>query len=104
LMELWKNEAEVIVIDAARSGSPPGTIHRFEAHRDVFPPDVLLFSTHLMGLPEAIELSRALGELPKTLIVYGIEGKSFEINQPISPKASLGVGRFINATAESLRR
>ena len=38
-------------------------------------------STHALGLAEAMELARALGRLPP-VIVYGIEGKTFEIEMP----------------------
>jgi hydrogenase maturation protease len=102
LMEMWKNQSEVIVIDATQSESTPGTIHRYEAHRHSLPADTFGLSTHMIGLAEAIELSRALGELPKTLIVYGIEGKTFEFNHPLSREASFAINAVVNAIAESL--
>jgi hydrogenase maturation protease len=32
LMELWKGAERVVVVDAVQSGSPAGTIHRFDAN------------------------------------------------------------------------
>ena len=77
LMESWKDAAAVIVVDAVQSGAPPGTIHRLDAHTGQIPKRFFHYSTHAFGIAEAIELARALGLLPRRLVVYGIEGKSF---------------------------
>jgi hydrogenase maturation protease len=37
-----------------------------------------------MGLPEAVELARELDRLPPRLVVYGIEGESFEAGEGLS--------------------
>ena len=78
LMESWKNADTVILIDAVHSGTQPGTIHRFDVHTQTIPTKFFHYSTHAFGVAEAIELARALKQLPKNLIVYGIEGKCFE--------------------------
>ncbi len=77
LMESWKDAATVIVVDAVQSGAPPGTIHRLDAHTGQIPKRFFHYSTHAFGVAEAIELARPLGLLPRRLVVYGIEGKSF---------------------------
>ena len=58
------------LIDACASGAAPGTLHRFDASRAPLPAARFGFSTHGMGLPDAIELARALGTLPPRCIVY----------------------------------
>jgi hydrogenase maturation protease len=85
LMELWKGAPEVIVVDAASSGAAPGAVHRFEAHAAPLPAKVFRHSTHAFGVPEAIEMSRALNQLPPRLIVYGIEGRNFAAGAGLSP-------------------
>jgi hydrogenase maturation protease len=77
LMEAWQGAEKVIIIDAVMSGAAPGTIHRFDASAQPLPKDAFRCSTHAFGVAEAIELSRALSELPQSLVVYGIEGKNF---------------------------
>ena len=47
LLDLWQGASTVILVDAMRSGRPPGTVARFEAHPgplpgEIFPPS----STH----------------------------------------------------------
>jgi len=78
LMDSWKDSDAVILIDAVHSGAQPGTIHRFDVHTQTIPTKFFHYSTHAFGVAEAIELARALKQLPQNLIVYGIEGKCFE--------------------------
>ncbi len=86
LMEAWKNagEATVMLIDAVASGARPGTRFRFEAARRPIPTAFFHYSTHAFSVAEAIELARALGELPPRLIVYGIEGEHYSVGSPLS--------------------
>ena len=84
LMEAWKDAGSVILIDAIRSGAPPGTIYRLEAHAEKIPAKLFLCSSHAFGVAEAIDLARALNQLPRSLIVYGIEGQSFEAGEVLS--------------------
>jgi len=78
LMDLWKGAKRVVVIDAVQSGAVPGTIHCFDANRDSLPAPIFRDSTHAFGLVEAVELSRALRQLPSNLVIYGIEGENFK--------------------------
>jgi len=87
LMAAWKGADAVVLIDAAHSGGEPGRLYRLEAHAQPIPANVLHCSTHAINAADAIELARALGELPTRLVVYGIEGKSFEAGVGLSPEA-----------------
>jgi hydrogenase maturation protease len=64
LMEVWRGEETVIIIDAVKSGALPGTIRRFDARAQPIPKDAFRCSTHAFGVAEAIELARALARLP----------------------------------------
>ena len=77
-MDSWKDSDTVILIDAVYSGGNFGTIYRFDARKQTIPTEFFHYSTHTFGVAEAIELARALKQLPKNLIVYGIEGKCFD--------------------------
>jgi hydrogenase maturation protease len=77
LIELWKTSEFTMLVDAVRSGSEPGRIFKFEADKLSLPLDRFQHSTHAFSIPEVIELSRTMNELPKTLVVYGVEGKDF---------------------------
>jgi hydrogenase maturation protease len=85
LLELWRGAEAVIVIDAGRSGAPPGTIHRLDARTQPIPGQLALSSSHAVGLAEAIELARVWNELPPNFIVYAIEGCNFTVGAQLSP-------------------
>ena len=80
-----------MVVDAAASGAPPGSVRRFEAHAAPLPAHLLRSSTHAFGVAEAIELARALGRLPPILDVYAIEGSDFSAGAGLSPPVAAAV-------------
>ena len=41
-------------------------------------------STHAVGVGETIELARAVGRLPPTVLVHGVQGACFDTGSPIS--------------------
>jgi len=77
LMELWKGAHAVILVDASNSDARAGAIRRFDATTTPLPAHTLRQSSHAFGVPEAIEMGRALKQLPRRLIVYAIEGRNF---------------------------
>ena len=95
LMDSWKDSDAVILIDAVHSGTQPGTIHRFDVHTQTIPTKFFHYSTHAFGVAEAIELARALKQLPKNLIVYGIEGKCFEAGIGLSLEVEKAVEKVM---------
>jgi hydrogenase maturation protease len=63
-----------ILIDAMRSGSPPGTVRRLTPD-DITPAEPASgpVSSHGFGLGQALALARTLGTLPSRLAVFGVE-------------------------------
>ncbi len=87
----------VYIIDACASGAAAGSVLRFDAAAQPLPQQTFAMSTHGIGLAEAIELARALNQLPPRCIVYAIEGASFETGAPLTPAVA-------DAAAEVARR
>ena len=101
LLDVWEGVDAAIVVDAVSSGAAPGTIHRFDASSSPLPASIAgAPSTHAVGLGQAIELARALGRLPQTLIVYGIEGESFTAGEALSPS----VAAMLDAVADKIHQ
>jgi hydrogenase maturation protease len=88
LLEAWKGADRVILVDAVQSGAPPGTIHRLDARSEKLPVWFSRSSTHAFGVAEAIELARAMEELPAQLVVYAIEGLDFSAGTELSPEVA----------------
>jgi len=103
LMEAWSGVQTVIIVDAVISGSPPGTIHRFDAARAPLPQNAFQYSTHAFGLREAVEVARALNLLPTRLVIYGIEGKSFAVGEEISAALADAVALVSERIMEDVR-
>jgi len=85
MLEQWKGARAAVIVDAVRSGAAPGTIHRVEATPASIParPEGRS-STHALGVVEAIELARALKRLPPRVVLFGIEGESFQVGSAFS--------------------
>lgn len=100
LMESWKGHACVILVDAMRSGGPPGAIHRLDAGEidaKSLPNGV---SSHGFGIREAIDLGKILGRLPSKLIIYGIEASEFDFGTELSPKVIEAVDEVVTRILE----
>lgn len=94
LMELWSGVDDVIVIDAVSTGAKAGKVHVWDAQHPL-PRFKISGSTHGLGVAEAIELGRSLGNLPLRLLVYGVESKIFDIVGSLSPEAERGVAEVV---------
>ena len=94
LIEAWSTVEESLVVDAISSGSEPGRLHRFDVTHAPLPAEIFSVSTHALGLPEAVELARELGRLPR-LVVYGIEGETFEAGEGLSDPVEKTVEKLV---------
>jgi hydrogenase maturation protease len=88
LLDRWEGAEEVIVVDAARSGAAPGSVHRLDG---LEAPAGAQGSTHALGLGETIALARAVGRAPARVTVYGIEGERFGAGDELSPMVAAAV-------------
>jgi hydrogenase maturation protease len=91
LMDGWTGREEVILADATAPSGSPGRVRVWNAHADRLPEDFSPCSTHAFGVREAVELARVMNRLPRTLLIYGIEGKRFSRGAPPSPEVECAV-------------
>jgi hydrogenase maturation protease len=95
LLDLWRDGEDGVLVDAVRSGAGPGTVHRLDAVAGPLPADLFATSTHHLSVADAVELARALGRLPRGLVVYGIEGRDFGAGQGITPDVEQAIERVV---------
>jgi hydrogenase maturation protease len=82
ILEGWKS---VIMIDAVDMGQSPGAWRRF------YPEQVRLIaqgetlSLHQPDLADGLALTQALGMLPESIVLYGVQLASLEFGDTISP-------------------
>jgi len=102
LMELWSGVSDVIVIDCITTGAPAGTVQVWDA---LHLPRIsnVSGSTHGFGVGEAIGMGRALGSLPQRLLIYGIEGKNFEVGSQISSEVEKAIEEVVDRIARNVK-
>ncbi|MGH3139304.1 MAG: hydrogenase maturation protease [Gaiellales bacterium] len=105
LIDAWDGADALWIVDAVSSGSQAGTVHRLDAGDRALPPDPFRASTHHVSLAEAVELARAIGRLPPRTVVYGIEGGSYAVGDPLTPAvaaAAVAVADAVRGEAAAL--
>ena len=102
LMDAWKGYESVILIDAARSGSAPGTVFRLDPHEQVIPPRFFHYANHVFCVAEAVEMARTLASLPPRFALYAIEGEDFSHGTQLTPKVRDAAERVTALVLEEL--
>jgi hydrogenase maturation protease len=92
LVELWTGYDMVVVCDAVCVGLAPGTLYRRNPIACPLPRHWFGVSSHQLGLPEAIELGRAMKRLPSRMLFLGIEGRDFTAGEGLTPEVERALG------------
>lgn len=103
LIETLRGAEAVIVIDAVQSGKKPGALHRILAHDTPLSVREFSCSTHGFGVAQAIEIARALNQLPRRCVVYGVEGACFEMRSTMSHDVEQAVGACVSLVRQDLQ-
>jgi hydrogenase maturation protease len=108
LLQAWQGARAVLLVDALASGGRAGTVRRFVAHAEPIPAHFSSSSSHAFGVAEAIELARSLGQLPPSMILYGIVGRRFTagvgLSLPIERAARTVIERVADEALTLLRQ
>jgi hydrogenase maturation protease len=100
LLDLWEGADLAVVIDAVQSrDGTVGALHRVEVNAQTgmtFAPAV---SSHGFGPGEAVLLGRALGRLPRRLVLYGVEGSRFSLGQRLSSGVEASIAALVDRIA-----
>jgi hydrogenase maturation protease len=105
LVELLEGAAAVILVDAVRSGAPPGTIHEF-GFDELDHCAARLVSSHDLGVAAAVKLAHKLGRAPVVGKIIGIEISSAaaapfcELSFPVRDALGRGVERVRSWSAQ----
>lgn len=105
LLEDLEGRRSTILIDAVQSGAPAGTLHDFDVGR--LDKISTLTSSHGFGLAETLSLGKALGILPVTLSIYGIEIEPEQtacIGVPLTPAVAAGAKRLTHLLASRISK
>jgi hydrogenase maturation protease len=92
------------LIDAAVSGAAAGTVRRFDCAASPLPRATLAVSTHGFGPAEAIELGRALGQLPANCVVFAIEAVAVDTGERLTGAVRAAAESVAARITEELQR
>ena len=104
LIDDWTGFDAVVCIDAAAPLTGPGRIHRIDLCAATVPRELSLTSSHALGLAEAFELARTLQVAPRQLIVYAIEGASFEHGAALTPAVAVAARAVAHSVVAEVGR
>ncbi len=104
LIEWLGGADEAILVDAALSDAEPGTVQRFDVATAVLPRARFGLSTHGIGLADAVELARSLGQLPRRCIVFAVEARSFLHGESLSREVEEAVAEVVRRVVEEIQQ
>jgi len=92
----------LLIVDAVRSGQPPGTIVKIAGE------DVPVFfktklSPHQIGLSDVLATLVLTGEQPGATTVIGVEPESLETAMALTPTVAAQMPKLVGILAEELR-
>ncbi|MGA3221049.1 MAG: hydrogenase maturation protease [Acidimicrobiales bacterium] len=106
LLEGWGSDDLAIVVDAVRSGAPPGavTLTWLEQLVDVvLPAKCARASTHGLGVADVFRLAGEIGLAPQRVALVGVEGQDFSPGVGLSAAVEAGAARALALVVDLAR-
>ncbi len=94
----------VVLVDACRSGEPPGTLFQLSGEDVEQLPPLEGLNLHSFRWDHALAFGRWLlkDDYPRRVTVYLVEGASFEVGEPLSPVVDAAVDRLVERIAQQV--
>ncbi len=102
LLPVLESARRVLFLDAIRAGRPVGaavTLVGAEIPRQV----ALKVSQHQIDLREVLAVAQLRGTLPSEMVAVGLEPRTFELGDPMTPAVAGNIGRVVELAVEQLR-
>ena len=93
---------KAVFVDCALMDEEPGTIRRFTPEQVRSQKALSGLSLHEGDLLNVIELSRALGECPEEIVIFGIQPQSIEPGEALSPALAARLEEYADLIAVEL--
>ena len=96
--------AEVILVDACRSGSEPGAVFEVPGSEVENLPPLTGINLHAFRWDHAIAFGRWLlkDDYPENVTAYLIEGENFEVGEGLSPAVDRAIDQLVDRLLERL--
>lgn len=93
----------LIIIDALKSGLPPGTVVRVEGE-DVPARFMTRISPHQLGLSDVLAAATISGRLPRNLVLFGVEPQIVSLGLGLSKEVRASLDKLVGTVIEELER
>ena len=95
LVAALQGAAFAVIVDAVRSGGPPGGLHRFGPQDRL--PQGRPASSHDFGVAEALALGERLGDLPPWVLIGAEADTEADLEEAVVARVARAVRREIDA-------
>jgi len=102
LLRHIRNRDYLIIIDAMKFDQDPGTVSRVEG-QDVPAAFRTRISPHQLGLSDLLAAAMLTDELPKNLVLFGVEPESIDIGLDLTDTVEASLEKLIGAVVDELR-
>ena len=103
LLSYVVNRDYLIIVDAIKSDLPPGTVVKVEGE-DVPAKFMTRISPHQLGLSDLLAAATLTGELPKQMVLFGIEPKVISLGLEMTDEVKGGFEKLLAVVVDELRR
>ena len=93
----------LVIIDAIKSGNVPGTVLKVEGE-DVPAQFRTRISPHQLGISDLLAAAMLTDEMPKQLVLFGIEPKDIVLGIGLSREVRKGLDHLLEVVVDDLRR
>jgi hydrogenase maturation protease len=102
LLRHIRKRKHLIIIDAMTFDQEPGTVTRCEGE-DVPAAFRTRISPHQLGLSDLLAAAMLTNELPKNLVLFGVEPESIDIGLELTDTVEASLAKLIGAVTDELR-
>jgi hydrogenase maturation protease len=93
----------LVIVDAIKSDFPPGTVVKVEGE-DVPAKFMTRISPHQLGLSDLLAAATLTGELPKQMVLFGIEPKRVELGLEMTEEVTANFEKLVGVVVDELKR
>ena len=102
LLSYIVNRDYLIIVDAIKSDLPPGTVVKVEGD-DVPAKFMTRISPHQLGLSDLLAAATLTGELPKQMVLFGIEPKLVALGLEMTDEVKGSFEKLLGVVVDELR-
>lgn len=102
LLRHIRNRDYLIIIDAMKFDKEPGTVSRIEG-KDVPAAFLTRISPHQLGLSDLLAAAMLTDELPKNLVLFGVEPESLDIGLDLTDTVEASLEKLMGAVIDELQ-